>query len=84
MEKTRIKNSTFVNRVKRVCGWWKQKTVQMEWTFESALRSGVVKFVCLTLQSIRGREIDKLGGTADSTSFVPLRLTYWTHDVFYL
>ena len=32
--KTMIKKSTFASRAKRVCGWCKQKTEHLEWTFE--------------------------------------------------
>lgn len=50
--------------------------------FGVALRtvSSLARFLHVT--KFKWSFYDKLGGTADTTSFVPLRENVWTHDVF--
>ncbi|EAR66376.1 hypothetical protein B14911_21258 [Bacillus sp. NRRL B-14911] len=37
-DKAMTKSSTFAQGLKRVCGWWKQTSRQIEWTLELRLR----------------------------------------------
>lgn len=55
----------------------------LEWTFEWLYeRHSSSKARLLHVTKSKWSIFDKLGGTADSTSFVPLRESVWEDDVF--